>query len=170
MKRLNTIFALLLVCSTAFCQQLTVQKLSEQLASSCVSFNYKYRAADKSTKEVSGDVKVQGQCYRIKANGVLLISDSKTRWTVDSDSKEVYIERGSRLPAILSNPKQLSKSLTGVTSTADGLSGVFANPDDGIKYSFSISSFAAQTAEKDKSPYTFDVTGLDASWVVTDLR
>lgn len=170
MKRLSVILASLLLCSTAFCQQLSVQKLSEDLANSLVSFNFRYKAADKNSREIGGEVMVQGQCYRIRAHTALIISDSKTRWTVDANSKEIYIERGGKLPSILTNPKQLAKSVSVSNSSADGISGVFSNPEDGLKYNFSISSFVSEPVQEEKSPFTFDVTGLDKSWIVTDLR
>lgn len=170
MKRLSIILTLLLLCGTAFCQQLSVQKISEDLASSRVSFNFSFKVVGKGSRDVGGEALVQGQCFRVRAGSALVISDSKTRWTVDANSKEIYIERGGKLPSILTNPKQLAKSVSVSNSSADGISGVFSNPEDGLKYNFSISSFVSEPVQEEKSPFTFDATGLDKSWIVTDLR
>lgn len=170
MKRLNFILTLLLVCGTAFCQDLNVQKISEGLANSRISFNFSFKVADKGSRQIGGEALVQGQCFRVRAGSVVIISDSKTRWTVDANSKEIYIERGGKLPSILTNPKQFAKSVSVSSSSADGISGVFSNPEDGLKYNFSISSFVSEPVHEEKSPFTFDVTGLDKSWIVTDLR
>ena len=70
--------------------------------------------------------------------------DGKTRWTVDPESKEVYIE------------------------TAEGIEEL-ALWQDNMK-ELSLTDVRYLPLSDDLSPFTFDTAALDASWVVTDLR
>ena len=92
----------------------------------------------------NGTITVQIPCFKASGNGIDVYSDGVTRWTVDPESKEVYIEN------------------------AEG-------PDDYAKYLLDIedlklSDLVSTPISDDLSMFVFDVSKLDSSWVVTDLR
>lgn len=92
----------------------------------------------------SGTITVQIPCFKASGNGIDVYSDGISRWTVDPESKEVYIEN------------------------AEG-------PDDYLKYLLDIedlklSDLVSSPISDDLEMFVFDVSKLDSSWVVTDLR
>lgn len=93
---------------------------------------------------LSGSLVLQGDCYHAKGNGLEIYSDGHTRWTVDRESKEVYIE-----------------SSTGTTE-------VFRY-EDSVK-ELSLTDIRYSSANVDTSEFFFDTDSLGDEWIVTDLR
>ena len=65
-----------------------------KVSNSCVSaeYSYTYRTDDaKITGE--GRAHVQGSSFRLTMNGLEVISDGKSMWTVDSEAQEVMVDR-----------------------------------------------------------------------------
>lgn len=93
---------------------------------------------------LSGSLVLQGDCYHAKGNGLEIYSDGHTRWTVDRESKEVYIE-----------------SSTGTTE-------VFRY-EDSVK-ELSLTDIRYSPANVDTSEFFFDTDSLGDEWIVTDLR
>lgn len=93
---------------------------------------------------LSGSLVLQGDCYHAKGNGLEIYSDGHTRWTVDRESKEVYIE-----------------SSTGATE-------VFRY-EDSVK-ELSLTDIRYSPANVDTSEFFFDTDSLGDEWIVTDLR
>ena len=139
MKRLISAFLFSMLCFAASAQ--SIEDVCAKLEVSRVRVDYSF-----SIRKVhcSGTITVQVPCFKASGNGVDVYSDGKTRWTVDPESREVYIE------------------------DAQG-------PDDYLKYlndidDLSLTGLRTSPLSDDLSPFVFDVSALDGSWVVTDLR
>lgn len=139
MKRLSLIFFISLFCFMAGAQDLdTVRK---KLDVSRVRVNYSFVMQK---VHCSGTITVQIPCFKASGNGIDVYSDGVSRWTVDPESKEVYIEN------------------------AEG-------PDDYLKYLLDIedlklSDLVSSPISDNLEMFVFDISKLDSSWVVTDLR
>ena len=93
---------------------------------------------------LSGIILLQGNCYYAEGNGLKLYCNGPTRWTVDEDEKEVYIENSDGIREVL----QYRDSLT----------------------DFSISELRYLDWSEDLSAFVFDTAKLSPDWIVTDLR
>lgn len=93
---------------------------------------------------LSGSLVLQGDCYHAKGNGLEIYSDGHTRWTVDRESKEVYIESSA------------------------GTTEVFRY-EDSVK-ELSLTDIRYSPANVDTSEFFFDTDSLGDEWIVTDLR
>ena len=129
---------------TAAAQQYTLDAVAAHLRTDRISLNYAFTIAEPAPVQLSGTLLAQGECYRAIGNGMEIYCDGKTRWTVDPESKEVYIE------------------------TAEGIEEL-ALWQDNMK-ELSLTDVRYLPISDDLSPFTFDTAALDASWVVTDLR
>lgn len=139
MKRSVIIVILSLFCLVAGAQDLDAVR--KKLDVSRVRVNYSFVMQK---VHCSGTITVQIPCFKASGNGIDVYSDGISRWTVDPESKEVYIEN------------------------AEG-------PDDYLKYLLDIedlklSDLVSSPISDDLEMFVFDVSKLDSSWVVTDLR
>lgn len=91
-----------------------------------------------------GIILLQGNCYYAEGNGLKLYCNGPTRWTVDEEEKEVYIENSDGIREVL----QYRDSLT----------------------DFSISELRYLDWSEDLSAFVFDTAKLSPDWIVTDLR
>ena len=117
------------------------QRLSEGQR---VSLSYSCTVDGYAPVELSGSLLLQGNCYRAEGNGVEIYCDGSTRWTVDRSEKEVYIESSDGIREVMQYKDSL-KTLT-------------------------LSELKYLPGSEDLSPFSFDTTLLDSSWLVTDLR
>lgn len=97
---------------------------------------------------VTGRITAQQNYYFVSGNGLDIYCDGESRWTVDSEAREVYIEKACGLEEFLSDPDTYLGALSDLKIK-------------NVKYS---------SPESDLSLYRFDTKSLDSSWVVTDLR
>ena len=139
MKRFATIVLLLSICSAVMAQDLDAVRKKLDVSRVRVDYSFVMQKV-----HCSGTITVQIPCFKASGNGIDVYSDGVTRWTVDPESKEVYIEE------------------------AEG-------PDDYLKYLLDIedlklSDLTTTPITDDLSMFVFDVSKLDSSWVVTDLR
>ena len=140
MKRFAVILTLILSISSALMAQ-DLDAVRKKLDVSRIRVNYSFVMQK---VQCSGSITVQIPCFKASGNGLDIYSDGITRWTVDPESKEVYIEN------------------------AEG-------PDDYLKYlldieNLKLSDLVSTPLSDDLSMFVFDVSALDSSWVVTDLR
>ncbi len=129
---------------TAAAQQYTLDAVAAHLATDRISLHYACTLAQPTPVQLSGELLIQGDCYRAKGNGMEIYCDGTTRWTVDPESKEVYIE------------------------TAGGVEELVPWQDD--LEDLSLTEVRYLPLSDDLSPFSFDTAALDADWVVTDLR
>ena len=140
---IRTLIAVLLSW-TAGAQQKQLSEIAAHLETNRISLQYACTIAQPAPVKLSGALLIQGDCYQAKGNGMEIYCDGTTRWTVDPESKEVYIETAESIEELAlwqDNMKELSLTDVRYLPLSDDL-----------------------------SPFSFDTAALDASWVVTDLR
>lgn len=122
-----------------------IEQVAQRLAEGQrVSLGYNCTVDGYAPVELSGSLLLQGNCYRAEGNGVEIYCDGGTRWTVDREEKEVYIESSDGIREVVQYKESL-KTLV-------------------------LSDLKYLPGSEDLSPFTFDTVSLDSSWVVTDLR
>lgn len=121
-----------------------VETILRRLETERVSLKYKIVLDSEPAVHLEGSLTLEGNCYLAVGNGLEIYSDGSTRWTVDPEEKEVYIE-----------------SSTGVKEA-------FAYSDS-VK-ELKISEVQYSSAKGEVKSFRFDTSKLDSSWVVTDLR
>lgn len=169
MKRLISIFFCIVCAFAAQAGQLDVNRLAEAVSGKRVSFNLSFSEQGKKGS-YRGNALIQKECYNISVNGTSFICDGKTLWIVDEDGMEVTIQDAEPLPGGISNPKQLLKRITVKESGEDSLSGIFSVSEEKKNFDFRMSSVKIEAPSADKSDFSYDISPLDKSWIVTDLR
>ncbi len=109
-----------------------------------VSLSYSCTVDGPAPMQLSGRLLLQGECYRAEGNGLEICCNGSTRWTVDREDKEVYIESSGGIREVL----QYKESLK----------------------TLALNDLQYLPGSDDLSPFSFDVSALDSSWVITDLR
>ncbi len=94
--------------------------------------------------ELSGTLLLQGNCYRTEGNGTEIYCDGSTRWTVDRAGKEVYVEKSGGISEVMQYRDSISRLV--------------------------ISEVKYLPPSDNPDGFSFDVSALDSSWVITDLR
>ena len=146
MKRWILPLLALLLPLTAAAQQYSQQiaEIASHLDSNRISLHYACTFTQDTPLKLSGTLLIQGGCYRAKGNGMEIYCDGFTRWTVDPEAKEVYIETSGGLEELLLYRDSLTE--------------------------LKLSEVKYQPLSGDLSAFVFDTAGLDSSWIVTDLR
>ena len=121
-----------------------VQTILQRLQTERVSLKYKMVLDSDPAIHLEGSLVLEGNCYLALGNGLEIYSDGTSRWTVDPQEKEVYIEDST------------------------GVNEAFAYSDS-VK-ELKISEVKYSPAKGEDRSFRFDTTKLDSSWVVTDLR
>ena len=129
---------------TAAAQRYTLDTVAAHLATDRISLHYACTIAHPAPVQLSGELLIQGDCYRAVGNGMEIYCNGTTRWTVDPESKEVYIE------------------------TAGGIEELVPWQDN--LEDLSLTDVRYLPLSDDLSPFTFDTAALGSDWVVTDLR
>lgn len=71
----------------------TLDAFVSKVSSSLVSFDYSFTMPTKKAKMTGeGNVKVQGNSFKVDGSGLEIWCDGKTRWTVDRISEEALVE------------------------------------------------------------------------------
>lgn len=84
----------LLFILTAFSAkgQNVVTDFAKSLADGCASFGYTYSMSGQVPLSGSGTIRLQGDAFVMKGDGLEVYCDGATRWTVDTAAEECYIE------------------------------------------------------------------------------
>lgn len=133
----------LLCCIPAIAQSSEIDTILEKSKTQRVTLNYTCSISELSPFSIKGKLIVQGDCYFAEGYGMRIYCNGSTRWTIDTDSKEVYIENAGGIAEVL-----LYKDSVSNLKVSD------------VRYS----------APSANSVFTFDTSTLDSSWVITDLR
>ncbi len=134
----------LLMTLTAAAQNAQLAEIAAHLETNRISLNYDCTFTQDAPIQLTGVLLIQGTCYQAKGNGMEIYCDGQTRWTVDPKAREVYIEKAEGLEELM--------------VWGDSLSDLKIS---GIQY---------LPLSEDLKPFRFETAGLDAEWVVTDLR
>lgn len=174
MRRILNVMILLVVHVVfAHAQQTDADALHSMLAENCVLMEADYKITMSQTRiEGKAVIEAQGNAYVMKTEGMQVYCDGETMWTVDSESKEVYIE-----PALAEGQQGLDNALVALlnsdalecTFSDDGkLSCMAVSFQDGTTVSADVLSFAICNKKSVTSYRPQFEFGSD--WIVTDLR
>lgn len=133
----------LLLCVSAVAQTPDIDEILEKSRTERVTMNYVCSISELSPVRIRGKLIVQGDCYFAEGYGMRIYCNGSTRWTVDTDNKEVYIENAGGIAEVL-----LYRDSVTNLKLSD------------IEYS----------EPSDPAVFRFDVSALDSTWVITDLR
>ncbi len=114
MKRfLLSLTGALAFCAAVCAQSSRLDTFSGLLSSRALSFDYSFALQGDIPVKGEGKAAVDGDAYKIETAFVEVISDGVVRWSVDHDSKEVYVENvDASAVDYLSNPAVLLRSLS----------------------------------------------------------
>lgn len=155
-----------------------LDSFSAKVAKSTVSFNYSYAVKGDMPLTGKGTGEVCENEFHVKGNGLDIWCDGKTRWMVDSASKEVIIEKVSDSEAYTVNPAlfitDVAKSFNVVSANTATFKGksyhcVALSPKvksniTGVKLYFSGEDLRAATVtSKDGSTTEFELSGVSCS-------
>ena len=90
MKRLTALLLVLTAFSAA--GQNIVSDFAKSLYDGCASFGYTYSMSGQVPLSGSGTLRLQGDAFVMKGDGLEVYCDGATRWTVDTVAEECYIE------------------------------------------------------------------------------
>lgn len=113
--------------------------------------------------EFSGEAVVCGSRYRARMGQTEVLCDSVARVTVDSASKEVYIENATSSDYFWTAPERYLPDVTGLMVTEREITGLYQDSRFRI---YSILWLEKMPEEA----FRFDTGSLPADWVATDLR
>lgn len=168
MKKFLTISILLLAGLTVFAQD-PVAMLREKLEKGRVTLDYRYDINGQVPFGGSGTVTIQGYCYHSVGDGLETWCNGSTKWTIDIDAKEVYVEAAEGAEEIENIVETYLAHITDVNGDAKGLTGTFVNPSDGTKVNIKLSNIKYGPVSGGKKDFTFNTTRLDDSWFITTL-
>jgi hypothetical protein len=163
MKRIVLISIALLLAAAG----LHAQDILARFSTDRITCKYSYTTTVPFALTFSGDAVVQGECYHFSGNGVEIYCDGESRWTMDPEAKEVYIENAGDAMNILQEFLEYSKD---IKYTGNALTGTFNDPEDDNVVKFNLSSIEYTEATDDISGFVLDVEALGDDYVVTDLR
>jgi len=114
MKRIFiTLIFTVMSAMAAFAGDKTLASFSQKVASSCVTFDYKYAVRGDVPLKGNGSAKVCDNRFVTQGNGLKVYCDGKTRWTIDVNSKEAVIESVDQsFMDVMANPALLVSSVS----------------------------------------------------------
>lgn len=117
-----------------------------------------------------GNVWMSGRCFKVSGNGITVMCDGVSRWTIDEESREVYAESADDMRDFLDNPSLLLLELQSVKYSSGTMTGVYHYDGQDIELTFSSIKVRPASKEKPFSPES-EMKGYESrGYVVTDLR
>ena len=165
----SIIIILLTALGPALMAQNSTESLKQLLDGNRVSFSYALTVQEKVPVRTNGTALIDGECYRISGNGLDIYCDGSTKWTVDTQAKEVYLEPSDGTREFLADPSAWLEMVHNLTVGEKVVSGVFRDPA-GSEISFRFTSITSAPQSGTTTGFTFDTSSLGSGWVVTDLR
>ncbi len=164
--------ALVLFVSAAFtaAAQGDADALRALVDSNRVSFKYNLSAKDRPQIGTSGTVLLDGPCYHVSTNGAEIWCDGTTKWSVDTEAKEVYIESSEGTREFLVDPTAYLDRVENLKVSDKLVSGIYNDPTQGAAIVFKLSSIKSSPLSGSSQGFFFDVSALGSDWVITDLR
>lgn len=132
--------------------------------------SFSYTVQGKVPVTGNGTVWMSGKSFRVRGNGLTVLCDGKSRWTVDEENREVYIESTEDMRDFLDNPSLLMSELKNVSYGAGKLKGTYRYDGDDIVLVFSSIMVAPASNKKAFTPES-EVKGYESvGFTVNDLR
>ncbi len=164
----------MILLAAAWCLSLQAQDrtaaLKQLLEGSRVSFTYALTTTDNLPIRTDGTALIDGACYRISGNGLDIYCDGSTKWTVDTEAREVYLETSDGTREFLADPAAWLGQVHNLTVGERAVSGVFVDPAQGTEISFRFTSITGTSLSGSTEGFSFDVSSLGKDWIITDLR
>ena len=139
MRRFFYILVAFAVSVTAAAQN-SVESLRAMLDSNRVSFKYTISAKDRPQIGTSGTMLIDGDCYHMSTKGADIWCDGTTKWTVDSEAKEVYIESSTGTREFMVDPTAHLDRVEGLKVSDKQVTGVYKEPSQGAAVAFKLTS------------------------------
>ena len=159
-----SVISLLLTSILAFGQNLTADQIAGYLNDYAVSMEVSFEVQSSDPFFGNASLYVDGAGYIVKSDDYTFYCDGKTRWTIDEGSKEVYVENND-----------MKFDLVGILATSK-----IKFDSNGWPYEISVpvnEDIVAVIRIRDLKPQekgtrkcALDVSKLDKSYLVTDLR
>lgn len=147
--------------------------LRAALAEKCVQIEAEYQISVSQTR-ITGEaaIDVQGDAYVMKTEGMTVYCDGQTIWTVDEESKEVYIEPVGTSGNMYSDNVLLSLINSDSVEFFFKDNGVLSHMKARLPDSTSVSAEVLSFATDNKKSVTFfqPQSEFGTDWIVTDLR
>ena len=164
MKRLAAITAAVLLCCSAWAQKSLDDVIALLQSGDRVSCSYSYTLRGNVPVKGSGTATICGACYHISENGLDTWCDGSTVWTVDSEAREIVVSEGGN--SILANPGAYRSIVQDLRFDGRSLSCTIES--QGSEMDFKAGGITAVPDSGES--FAFDTSGLDKSWIITDLR
>lgn len=166
MRRILTLIAAMFIVASAAAQQtqhVALDRLYAAISDSCVTLECTYSMYVSQTR-VEGDAElmIQGNAYVMSTGSLQVYCDGAKVWTVDTSSKEVYVEPAGPISAFLDQ-----KSTDFVFDSAGRPISASFVLQDGLKMDVKISSM---TVSKIKPEDDFrPQVNFGSDWIITEL-
>ena len=175
--KLRLTIGLMLLCSVSFAQGGRIALL-DKVPSHRVTFDYTYSVSKDGaafSEVTDGSVLIQDNCFSMTGLGLKVVSDGKTRWSVDESAGEVLIETVDK-EDVFTNPALFIASYTNYgdlitvrKATSDSLDAEVIL-DDNMLARFVLKNVRFYDKSDDKKDFTMEGKSFDGSYVITDLR
>ena len=169
MKKLLICLFILVSCLPLAAQD-SAAYVKNLLANNRVSFDFTLSSKGKTPMQMNGKAVVDGECYRFKGNSIEVYCDGCTKWTVDEESKEVYIESSGGSSTFLDNPAKWIDNTKDLKVSKSKISGIWHDTTAQSNFAFVFSSIVSSPLSGSIEGFSFDESALGSEWIVTDLR
>ena len=140
-------------------------KFVSQVKTSCVSFDYTYKASGSVPLTGGGSAKVQGPAFVLKGDGLEVWCDGSVRWSLDAGSKEALVETLADERDFAGNPALLVSCVEEAFTRQAPVSSKF---QDTACQAYSLSPVAASPVSRVTLFFDFKDTLLGASIKASD--
>lgn len=148
-----------------------LDSLVEKAKTECIDVEYDYSTTVSGFKTIGeGVIRIQGNSYHMKGNGMEIFCDGASTWLIDENAKEVLIESAASADAgYLANPVMLLMNIEQNTLSykADG-NKIFIQLDPETMLEIRIRDMKLELKKKPEAfrpPVEFG-----SNWIVTDMR
>lgn len=155
-----------LACTLPAFGQISAADLLSRLSKGRTSMSYTYSVEGDIPVKGSGTLTVQGLCFRAEGNGAAIISDGSTRWSIDNEAKEVYIEAADGTIFL----EQYLRGVKDIKEKNGSYSFSFTDAESGATAKVTLSGISSTPASDNLGIFKPDLSSMGKDWVTTDLR
>jgi len=163
---------IILLLSGIVCQaQSPFSKFVQSPSDYELTCKFSYVTRDDIPVKGSGSVWICEDNFSVRTNGLIVLCDGKTRWTIDEEAKEIYAESSDDLRDFLDNPALLLQTMTAIKETSDGITGLYVYENQKIDLKFSSMKLVPVCETKKSFNPESEVKDFKSKgFILTDLR